>query len=137
MHLKNLVYLVHVDSTNSPPPPCGLTWTFHEPPLPPSGPHGLRMPPKKKIFTLHFGSPLPTIAIHQIKSSFFDFSSSWPCCCHFEIMVMILVRMDTMQSVIIPPYLKKEKRDREKNYHNAIINSQQNYISISAIKYQP
>ena len=45
MHLKNLVYLVHVDSTNSPPPPCGLTWTFHEPPLPPSGPHGLRMTP--------------------------------------------------------------------------------------------
>ena len=42
-----------------------------------------------------------------------------------------------MQSVIIPPYLKKEKMDREKNYHNAIINSQQNYISISAIKYQP
>ena len=52
-------------------------------------------------------------------------------------MVLILVGMDTMQSVIIPPYLKKEKMDREKNYHNAIINSQQNYISISAIKYQP
>ena len=29
-------------------------------------------------------------------------------------MVLILVRIDTMQSVIIPPYLKKEKRDREK-----------------------
>ena len=40
-------------------------------------------------------------------------------------MVLILVGMDTMQSVIIPPYLKKEKMDREKNYHNAIINSQQ------------
>ena len=34
MHLKNLVYFVHVDSTNSPPPPCGLMWTFHEPPSP-------------------------------------------------------------------------------------------------------
>ena len=30
------------------PPPCGLSWTFCEPPLPPSGPHGLRMAPKKE-----------------------------------------------------------------------------------------
>ena len=30
----------------APLPPCGLTWTFCEPPLPPSGPHGLRMTPK-------------------------------------------------------------------------------------------
>ena len=29
----------------APLPPCGLTWTFCEPPLPPRGPHELRMPP--------------------------------------------------------------------------------------------
>ena len=44
MHLKNLVYLVHVDSTNSPPP------LFMNPPSPLSGPHGLRMTPKTVIY---------------------------------------------------------------------------------------
>ena len=47
MHLKNLVYLVHVDSTNSPPSPLvDLRGLFMNPPSPLSGPHGLRMTPK-------------------------------------------------------------------------------------------
>ena len=50
MHLKNLVYLVHVDSTNSPPSPLvDLRGLFMNPPSPPSGPHGLRMPPNTHI----------------------------------------------------------------------------------------
>ena len=49
MHLKNLVYLVHVDSTNSPPSPLvDLRGLFMNPPSPPSGPHGLRMTPMYK-----------------------------------------------------------------------------------------
>ena len=51
MHLKNLVYLVHVDSTNSPPSPLvDLRGLFMNPPSPPSGPHGLRMPPKYGLY---------------------------------------------------------------------------------------
>ena len=46
MHLKNLVYLVHVDSTNSPPSPLvDLRGLFMNPPSPLSSPHGLRMTP--------------------------------------------------------------------------------------------
>ena len=36
----------------APLPPCGLTWTFHEPPLPPSGPRGLRMTPLRGLVFL-------------------------------------------------------------------------------------
>ena len=47
MRLLNLVYLVHVDCTNSPPlPHVDLRGLFMKPLSPPSGPHGLRMPPK-------------------------------------------------------------------------------------------
>ena len=63
MHLKNLVYLVHVDSTNSPPSPLvDLRGLFMNPPSPPSGPHGLRMTPKTNqiIFLLDVAE---TIAI--------------------------------------------------------------------------